>query len=126
MEIKRKNKRTASHMSVATDARKQSTIRPQVALKRLISCFETANREINEALHQKVPERELKARVRIFVGDALKKCNVDINNPTKEGLKEAMELCRINTKKMLGKRAEPIIKKHYREMSEIIERLPDS
>jgi len=100
-------------------------IKPKVAVKRLINCFETANREINEALNQKVPERELKARVRLFVGDAFRKCNVDVNNPTKEGLKEAMELCRLNTRKMLGEKAEPIIRKHYKEMSEIIEKLPD-
>ncbi|MCL5099871.1 MAG: hypothetical protein M1158_01985 [Candidatus Marsarchaeota archaeon] len=95
------------------------------AVERLINCFETANKEINEALGQNVPERELKARVRIFVGDAFRKCDVDVNNPSKDGLRKAMELCRLNTEKMLGPKAGPIIKKHYAEMSEIIEKLPD-
>lgn len=103
----------------------KGAIRPKVAVARLINCFETANREINEALHQEVPERELKARVKLFVGDAFKKCDVDARNPTKKSLRKAMNLCKINTEKMLGKQAEPIIKKHYKEMSEIIERLPD-
>ncbi|MDA8141054.1 MAG: hypothetical protein M0036_20605, partial [Desulfobacteraceae bacterium] len=44
-----------------------------------------------------VVEKELKARVQLFVGDAFKKCDVDVNNPTKEGLRNAMELCKINT-----------------------------
>ena len=97
----------------------------KIAVKRLINCFETANKEINEALGQNVPEKELKARVQLFVGDAFKKCDVGVNNPTKEGLRNAMELCKINTEKMLGAKAEPIIKKHYKEMSEIIEKLPE-
>ncbi|MGC8647890.1 MAG: hypothetical protein ACP5SJ_00115 [Candidatus Micrarchaeia archaeon] len=100
-------------------------IKPKVAVTRLINCFETANKEINEALHQEVPERELKARVKLFVGDAFKKCNVDIKNPSKQSLLKAMNLCKINTEKMLGKKADKIIKKHYKEMSEIIEQLPD-
>ena len=36
-----------------------------------------------------------------------------------------MDMCRINTKKMLGPKADPVIRKHYAEMSEIIEKLPD-
>ncbi len=100
-------------------------ITPDVAVERLINCFETANEEINRALGQEIPKKELRARVKLFVGDAFRKCNVDIKNPTKEGLKEAIGLCRINTKKMLGPMADPIIKKHYAEMSEIIEKLPD-
>ncbi len=36
-----------------------------------------------------------------------------------------MNLCKLNTEKMLGEKAEPIIKKHYAEMSEIIEKLPE-
>jgi hypothetical protein len=104
---------------------KVEEITPAVAVERLINCFETANKEINEALNQKVPERELKARVKLFVGDAFRKCNVDIKNPTKKGLEEAMNMCKINTEKMLGKKATPIIKKHYKEMGEIISKLPD-
>ena len=106
-------------------AKEKGRITPDAAVERLANCFETASREINEALHQEVPEKELKARVKLFVGDAFRKCNVDINNPSREGLKAAMELCRVNTEKMLGPKAEPIIKKHYREMSEIIEQLPE-
>ncbi len=104
---------------------KTEEVTPKVALKRLINCFEAANMEINEALDQKVPESELKARVKLFVGDAFKKCDVDIKNPDKEGLNEAMELCRINTEKMLGKDASRIISKRYKEMSDIISKLPD-
>ncbi|MEM0154692.1 MAG: hypothetical protein QW814_02555 [Methanothrix sp.] len=104
--------------------RHNGEITPDVAVERLINCFETANEEINKALNQKIPKKELEARVKLFVGDAFRKCNVDINNPTKEGLKQAMNLCKINTEKMLGPKAEPIIKKHYKEMSEIIEKLP--
>ncbi|MEM0202277.1 MAG: hypothetical protein QXR73_03810 [Candidatus Micrarchaeaceae archaeon] len=116
---------TSKNINSPKSDEESGSVTPQEAVKRLINCFETANREINEALNLKVPEKELKARVKIFVGDAFKKCNVDINNPTKKGLIEAMNLCKINTEKMLGKDAEPIIKKHYKEMSEIIERLPD-
>ena len=101
-------------------------ITPEVAAERLINCFETANEEINKALGQEIPKKELNARVKLFVGDALKKCNVNIKNPTKEGLREAMGLCKINTGKMLGPKADPIIRKHYAEMSEIIEKLPDN
>ncbi len=104
---------------------KMNKISPDVAVNRLINCFETANREINQALNQEVPEKELKARVKLFVSDAFKKCDVDVKNPSKEGLRKAMELCRINTEKTLGPKAEAIVEKHYNEMSEIIERLPE-
>ena len=102
-----------------------NSVDPETAVERLINWFESANREINEALNQKVPESELKARVKLFVGDAFRKCNVDVNNPTKEGLRAAMDLCRLNTEKMLGPKAEGIVKRHYAEMSEIIEKLPE-
>lgn len=105
-------------------SRTRRSIPPKIAMQRLVNCFETANREINAALNQEVPESELKARVKLFVNDAFKKCNVDVKNPSREGLRAAMELCRENTEKMLGPKAEEIIKKHYNEMSEIIERLP--
>ncbi len=105
-------------------AGEREQISPDVAMGRLINCFETANREINKALKQEVPERELKARVKLFVGDAFKKCDVDVKNPSKEGLRAAMDLCRVNTEKMLGPKADTIIRKHYKEMSEIIEKLP--
>lgn len=96
---------------------------PAIVTERLINCFETANREINKALDQEVPEEELKARVKLFVGDAFRKCDVDIRNPTKKSLRAAMEMCKVNTEKMLGPKAESIIKKHYKEMSEIIDKL---
>ncbi len=104
---------------------KAGSVTGKIAVKRLINCFETANEEINKALDQNVPKKELNARVKLFVGDAFRKCNVDINNPTKDGLKQSMEMCRLNTEKMLGPKADKIIKKHYKEMSEIIEKLPD-
>ena len=104
--------------------KRRRCVDPETAVERLINCFESANREINEALNQRVPESELKARVKLFVGDAFRKCNVDVNNPTKEGLRAAMDLCRLNTEKMIGPKAESIVKRHYAEMSEIIERLP--
>jgi len=106
-------------------SKNEQKVTPQIAVERLINCFETANEEINKALGQNIPKEELKARVKLFVGDAFRKCNVDIKNPTKKGLIEAMNLCKINTEKMLGEKAEPIIKKHYAEMQEIIEKLPD-
>lgn len=107
------------------EAKSYEQITPQIAVERLINCFETANVEINKALNQKVPENELKARVKLFVGDAFRKCNVDINNPTREGLSEAMNMCKLNTEKALGDKAKEIIEKHYNEMSEIISKLPE-
>ena len=104
---------------------KRRKITVRYARDRLINCFETANREIADALNQKVPERELKARVRLFVGDAFRKCNVDFNNPTKEGLEKAMELCRKNTEKMLGKRGAKIVEKHYNEMLELFDMIEE-
>jgi len=104
---------------------KRRKITVRYARDRLINCFETANREIADALNQKVPERELKARVRLFVGDAFRKCNVDFNNPTKEGLEKAMELCRKNTEKMLGKNGAKIVEKHYNEMLELFDKIEE-
>ena len=101
-----------------------NSVDPETAVERLINCFESSNREINEAPNQRVSEGELKARVKLFVGDAFRKCDVDVNNPTKEGLRAAMNLCRLNTEKMLGPKAESIVKRHYAEMNEIIEKLP--
>jgi len=95
------------------------------ARDRLINCFETANKEIAEALNQKIPEKELKARVKLFVMDAFKKCNVDFDNPTKEGLEKAMELCRKNTEKMLGKDSAKIVEKHYNEMMELFSKIEE-
>ena len=111
------------HIWVIALGEKKEHVDPAVVTERLINCFETANREIKEALNQKVPEGELKARVKLFVGDAFRKCDVDVHNPTKKSLRAAMEMCKVNTEKMLGPKAEGIIKKHYKEMSEIIDRL---
>jgi len=120
--VARKAKRRAAKGGANTEPKK---ITARYARDRLINCFETANREIADALNQKVPERELKARVRIFVGDAFKKCNVDFNNPTKEGLNKAMELCKTNTEKMLGKKGAKIVEKHYNEMLEIFDKIEE-
>ncbi|MGC8687506.1 MAG: hypothetical protein ACP5RM_02285 [Candidatus Micrarchaeia archaeon] len=110
----------AHKRSTTKTAKKISTT---YARDRLINCFETANKEINNALNQKVPEKELKARVRLFVGDAFRKCDVDFNNPSKEGLLKAMELCKKNTEKMLGKKGAKIVEKHYNEMLELFSRI---
>ena len=95
------------------------------ARDRLINCFETANKEIAYALNQKIPEKELKARVKLFVMDAFKKCNVDFDNPTKEGLQKAMELCKKNTEEMLGEKGAKIVEKHYKEMMELFSRIEE-
>jgi len=103
--------------------RRKVTVR--YARDRLINCFETANKEIAYALNQKIPERELKAKVKLFVMDAFKKCNVDFDNPTKEGLEKAMELCKKNTEEMLGKKGAKIVEKHYNEMMELFSRIEE-
>ena len=91
---------------------------------RLIKCFADANRELNEAVGQKVPERVLKAKVKLFVGDAFKKCGVDFKNPDKEGMIKAMEECRNNIKGTLGEDGNKIVEKHYNEMLSLVARLP--
>jgi len=118
----RNTKKGAAKRDANAEPKKITT---RYARDRLINCFETANREIADALNQKVPERELKARVRLFVGDAFRKCNVDFNNPTKKGLEEAMELCKKNTEKMLGKNGTKIVEKHYNEMLEIFNKIDE-
>ena len=95
------------------------------ARDRLIKCFEDANHELNEAAGQKTSERELKAKVKLFVGDAFRKCGVDFKNPDKEGMIRAMDECRDNIKGVLGESGNKIIEKHYNEMLDIVSKIPE-
>ncbi|ASI13406.1 hypothetical protein Mia14_0063 [Candidatus Mancarchaeum acidiphilum] len=93
----------------------------------LVSCFTNANKEMSDALNEKVPDDELNARVKIYLGDVFRKCNVDFKNPTKGGIKKAMEECKSNIINTLGEeRGTELVNKYYPEMDSVVERMKDN
>jgi len=101
-----------------------SDLTPQFVRDELLRCFESANREFAEVLHQEVTDEALKAQVRQFVTDVFSNCGVSFAEPTKAGILTAIEECKKNAEAMMGPQGTEIIKHHYDEMSKVVNRLP--
>ncbi len=101
------------------------SITPVVVRDELLKCFESANREFARLINQPATEEALRTQVKRFVDDVFQKCGVSFDNPTKPGIKTAIDTCKKNAEKLMGPQGANIIQHHYREMMKLVEKLKD-
>ena len=58
-----------------------------------------------------------------FVQSVFSNCGVSFENPTKEGILVAINQCRANAEKMMGPQGAEIIRHHYDEIMNLVNRL---
>ena len=100
-----------------------SRITPAFVRDELLKCFESANAEFAEVLHQPVTDDQLRQQVRSFVEGVFSQCGVSYVSPTKEGIVTAISECKRNAETMMGTRGAEIIDHHYSEMMKLVDRL---
>lgn len=98
-------------------------VTPAFVRDELLKCFESANGEFAEVMHQPVTDEQLKQQVEGFVEDVFSRCGVSYVEPTKEGITVAISECRANAEKAMGTRGATIIEHHYSEMMKLVDRL---
>ena len=98
-------------------------VTPVFVRDELLKCFESANGEFADLMHQPITDEQLKQQVKGFVEGVFSQCGVSYVSPTKEGILTAISQCRANAEKMIGTRGEAIIDHHYSEMMKLVERL---
>jgi len=91
----------------------------------LLKCFESANKEFMEVLHQPATDSAIKAQVQQFVSGVFQNCGVSFENPSKDGILTAIGQCKTNAEKMMGPAGSSIIAHHYSEMIKLVDKLPD-
>ena len=100
-------------------------VRVEFVRDELLRCFESANREFFEILNQPVSDDMLRAQVRQFVTGVFSQCGASFENPTKQGILTAIDLCKRNAEQMMGAQGADVIRHHYAEMMKLVTRLPD-
>jgi hypothetical protein len=98
-------------------------ITPVFVRDELLKCFESANGEFAELLHQPVTDEQLRQQVRTFVEGVFSQCGVSYVAPTKEGILTAISECKRNAEQMMGPQGTSIIDHHYSEMMKLVNRL---
>jgi len=98
---------------------------PAFVRDELLRCFESANQQFFEILGQPVTDEQLRAQVREFVTGVFRQCGVRFETPTKKGIRTAIDQCKTNAEDMMGDKGADIIRRHYAEMSKLVDRLPD-
>ncbi len=100
-----------------------SEVTPSFVRDELLTCFESANKEFANLLHQPVTDEQLKIQVKTFVETAFSQCGVSYAEPTKEGILTAISECKSNAERMMGPQGAEIIKHHYAEMMKLVNKL---
>jgi hypothetical protein len=98
-------------------------VTPTFVRDELLKCFESANGEFAELLHQPLSDQQLKEQVKSFVEGVFSQCGVSYVAPTKDGILTAISECRRNAEQMMGSRGTEIIDHHYSEMMKLVDRL---
>ncbi len=101
------------------------SITPLVVRDELLKCFESANREFSRIMNQPATDEVLRTQVKSFVDGVFQKCGVSYDNPTKAGIRTAIETCKANAEAMMGPQGAGIIEHHYQEMMKLVEKLKD-
>ena len=102
----------------------EGEVTPAFVRDELLKCFESANGEFAELMHQPVTDEQLKAQVKSFVEGVFSQCGTDYVAPTKEGILTAISQCRGKAEQMMGAGGAEIIVRHYSEMRKLGDRLP--
>ncbi len=108
----------------APDVSKEK-VTPVLVRDELLKCFESANKEFMQVLHQPTTDDALKSQVRQFVTGAFQTCGASFEQPTKRGILSAINTCKSNAESMMGPQGSGIIKHHYDEMMKLVTKLPD-
>lgn len=90
----------------------------------LLKCFESANREFYDLLGQPATETQVRDQVHAFVTGVFTQCGVSFENPSKDGIRTAIEQCKSNAEQMMGEQGATVIRHHYAEMMKLVSRLP--
>ena len=102
-----------------------SSVTPILVRDELLKCFESANKEFMEVLHQPATDAAIKAQVNQFVTGVFQNCGASFDHPTKTGITTAIGQCKANAEAMMGPAGSSIIAHHYAEMIKLVDRLPD-
>ena len=100
-------------------------ITPVLVRDELLKCFESANWEFARLMHQPTTDEALRNQVKSFVDDIFQSCGVSFNDPTKAGIKTAIDTCKKNAEALMGPQGSEIIRHHYEEMMKLVEKLED-
>ncbi len=101
-------------------------VTPVLVRDELLKCFESANKEFMEVLHQPATDAQIRAQVQQFVQGVFQNCGVSFDKPTKTGIVTAISQCKANAESMMGPAGSSIIAHHYAEMIKLVDKLPDS
>ena len=99
-------------------------VTPTLVRDELLKCFESANGEFAELMHQPVTDEQLRQQVKSFVEGVFSQCGVSYVSPTKEGVLTAISQCKANAERAMGAKGAEIIRHHYSEMMKLVDRLP--
>src|SRR5271155_4910565 len=91
-------------------------VTPVLVRDELLKCFESANKEFMEVLHQPATDEAIRTQVHGFVTGVFQSCGASFDHPTKAGIVTAIGQCKANAEKMMGPAGQKIIEHHYDEM----------
>jgi hypothetical protein len=100
-------------------------VTPVLVRDELLKCFESANKEFMEVLHQPATDAAIKEQVHQFVTGVFQACGASFDHPTKAGILTAIGQCKTNAEAMMGPAGQEIIAHHYSEMIKLVDELPD-
>jgi hypothetical protein len=100
-------------------------VTPVLVRDELLKCFESANKEFMEVLHQPATDAAIKTQVQQFVTGVFQNCGASFDHPTKSGIQTAIGQCKTNAEAMMGPSGASIIQHHYAEMIKLVDKLPD-
>ena len=99
---------------------------PSVVRDELLRCFESANKEFLRILNRPTTDDEaLKSQIKQFVAGSFSQCGASYENPTKQGIVNAIGECKKNAEAMMGPTGREVIDHHYREMMKLVDKLAD-
>lgn len=101
-------------------------VTPNLVRDELLKCFESANKEFMDLMHQPTTEEALRGQVRQFVTGVFQGCGVSFDSPTKTGIVTAIGQCKTNAEAMMGPAGADIIRHHYGEMMKLVDKLPEN
>ena len=100
-------------------------VTPTFVRDELLKCFESANKEFMDVIHQPTTDESLRVQVLQFVTTVFQGCGVSFDNPSKVGIVTAIGQCKTNAEAMMGPAGSEIIRHHYSEMMKLVDKLPE-
>jgi hypothetical protein len=100
-------------------------VTPILVRDELLRCFESANKEFMEVLHQPATDAAIRTQVQQFVSGVFQNCGASFDHPTKAGILTAIGQCKANAETMMGPAGSGIIAHHYAEMIKLVDKLPE-